>query len=347
MDTTRFDCELYNESDRGEWERFIRKAPRGTIFHHQRFLEYHPPERFQHAHLIFRRKGHIVAVWPGAFRQEEGKKTWVSHPGASYGGLVVREDVGILDVHSIVAQLILKAAEMGMERLRCTIPPMIYSRRPSDLVEFTLLRAGFRYLKQDYTQAVDLNALPAGEENIIRTYNAKSRTAVRSARRHGVVIHHSVPVAGETLSAFYEILESNRERLGVIPTHTEEELARLATLAPGHLDLSLAYLEDQPIAGILNFICNESVLLEFYIAHRLDYQGYRPVPLLVHESILIAKGRGFRWFDFGISTEAGGKVTWGLAAFKENFGVQAFFRNMLVLENVQDWRPEEDYLPES
>ena len=341
----KFETEFYTEKIRAEWEQFVRRSPHGTFFHFQRFLDYHPPGRFQHRHLVFRKRGHIVAVWTGAIREEEGKRAWVSHPGASYGGLVTRDFLSVEDAHHLVMQLIEIAREQGIERLRCTLAPTIYSQRPSDLIEFVLRRAGFRYLKQDYTQTVNLGSLPAGEEKIIATYNNKTRTSIRKARKKGVVIHHGVPVAGKTLTDFYQILDTNRERLGVTPTHTEAELARLAELAPRHLDLSLAYVGELPIAGILNFICNETVILEFYIAHRHDYQSYRPVPLLVHESILIAKGRGFHWFDFGISTEPEGKVTWGLASFKENFSVQSFFRNTLILDDVQNWRQPENFLP--
>lgn len=186
--------------------------------------------------------------------------------------------------------------------------------------------------------------MPVGEENIIATYDSKTRTSIRRARKLGVAIRHGLPMKGQALKDFYWILDTNRERLGVTPTHTEEEIEKLGYLAPNQLDLSMAYVEDTPIAGMLNFICNEKVLLEFYIAHRNDFQHYRPVPLLVHESVLIAKGRGFTWLDFGISTEPGNKITWGLAAFKENFRVQGFFRNTLYLDDIQSWEPPENFM---
>ncbi|HEB84649.1 MAG TPA: GNAT family N-acetyltransferase [Bacteroidetes bacterium] len=341
-----FDLEYYDESQRAEWERFIRRAAQGTFFHFQRFLDYHPPGRFRQRHLVFRRKGHIVAVWPGALREEDGVPSWTSHPGASYGGLIVRPGLGLLEVHHLVADLVESAKSLGVDRLRLTPPPWIYHRHPTEAVEFALLRAGFRYLKQDYTQAVDLAALPKDEEEVLLRYDPKTRTAIRKARRDGLEVRHDVPVAGETLAEFYGILQRNRARLGVTPTHTEAELARLAELAPKYLDLTLAALHGRPIAGILNFVCNEQVMLEFYIAHNHEDQAHRPVPLLVHETVLRAQRRGFRWLDFGISTEAGDRVTWGLAAFKENFAVQGFLRNTYVLDDVQGWKPGDFFLPE-
>ncbi|MDP8206615.1 MAG: GNAT family N-acetyltransferase [Candidatus Electryonea clarkiae] len=342
-----FDVSYYTESDRSEWERFIRHSAQGTFFHFQRFLDYHPPDRFQNHHLIFRRKSHIVAVWTGALREENGQKTWVSYPGASYGGLMTSRSLGIRDAHYLIKDLIEMAKSEGIQRIRCTPPPALYHRQPSDTIEYSMLRAGFRYLQQDYTQAVHLLTLPVDEADVLARYDSKTRTAIRKSRREGVEIRHDVPIAGETLKDFYDILLNNRKRLGVTPTHSETELARLAKLAPKYLDLTLAYYDNKTIAGILNFVCNEKVLLEFYIAHRQEAQKFRPVPLLVHETVMRAQRRGFTWLDFGISTESGGKVTWGLAAFKENFPVQGFLRNTLVLDNVQEWKPSHIFLPES
>lgn len=331
---------------RADWERFIRHSAQGTFFHFQRFLDYHPENRFEHLHLVFREKGHIIAVWSGAIRDEDGLKAWTSHPGASYGGLIIRPDLGIRIVHQLIIALIEVAKSRGIQRLRCTPPPPLYHRYPTEVVDFAMMRAGFTFLKQDYTQAVDLNRLPLEGNEVLRYYDAKTRTAVRKAQKTGVEVRHDLPLEGELLDTWYDILFRNRARLNVTPTHTRDELEKLWNLAPRYLDLSMAYYHDKPIAGILNFVCNEKTLLEFYIAHNHEDQNLRPVPLLVHETILRAKRRGFRWLDFGISTEWGGKVTWGLAAFKENFNVHGFFRNTYVLDTVQDWEPSELFLPE-
>jgi hypothetical protein len=340
-----YDISFYEEKDRSEWERFARNAANGTFFHFQKFLDYHPEGRFDHRHLIFRRKGHIVAIWPGAYRDEDGLKAWTSHPGASYGGLVTSASNSIRDTHHLVSDLIETARSEGIERLRCTPPPLMNHRHPADTVEFAMRRAGFRYMKQDFTQAVDLSLLPVDDSDVIERYDNKTRTAIRKARREGVEVKLHVPLVGDTLSVFYDILYNNRKRLGVTPTHTEAELEKLAELAPKYLDLTMAYYKGEAIAGILNFICNEKVILEFYIAHRHDAQELRPVPLLVHETIILAMRRGFRWLDFGTSTEGTNRVTWGLAAFKENFAVQGFFRNTLVLDGIQEWKTPEGFLP--
>ncbi|MFH0881873.1 MAG: GNAT family N-acetyltransferase [bacterium] len=347
MIAMHFDVEFYREEHRADWERFIRRAVQGNIFSMQRFFDYHPKGRFQHRHLIFRRKGHIVAVWPGAYRDEDGKKSWTSHPGASYGGLLIRDDISLVNVHRLLTDLIEVAKKEGIERLRCTPPPLLYHRKESDTVEFAMRRAGFKYLRQDLTQAVDLRMLPRSERQVIAMYDAKTRTAIRKAEREGVSIRHNLPLEGETLDQYYHILFENRKKLDVTPTHTRDELEKLSTLAPKQLEMSMAYYDSEPIAGILNFICNEKVMLEFYIAHRDDAQHLRPSPLLVHDSIIHALDRGFTWYDFGISTEPGNKVTWGLAAFKENFSMQAFFRNTLVLDGVQKWKAPANFMPPS
>lgn len=342
-----FDVELYTADHQAEWERFVKRSLQGTLFSQQRFFAYHPDDRFAHKHLVFRRKGHIVAVWPGAVRDEDGLRSWTSHPGASYGGLLTREDVSLIHTHRLIHDLIDVAREEGIERLRCTPSPSFYHRKPSDMVEFAMRRAGFGYLKQDYTQAIDLRGLPLAERQLIAKYDAKTRTAIRKAWREEVTVRHNLPLAGDVLDVFYDILYTNRAKLGVTPTHTKDELALLAELAPKQLEASMAYHKGEPIACILNFIANDRVMLEFYIAHRDEAQHLRPAPLLVHDSILHAHERGFHWYDFGISTEPRQRVTWGLAAFKENFSMAGFFRNTLVLDGIQGWHAPDGFLPDT
>ena len=62
------------------WDDFVSKANNGTIFHTQRFLSYHPDDRFEHHHLIFDDRGKWAGVLPGAVAFRDGKRIYASHP---------------------------------------------------------------------------------------------------------------------------------------------------------------------------------------------------------------------------------------------------------------------------
>lgn len=58
----------YTDAWKEKWDSFVRESNNGTIFHLQKFFEYHPENRFQFNHLIFLKKGNIVAVLPGTLK---------------------------------------------------------------------------------------------------------------------------------------------------------------------------------------------------------------------------------------------------------------------------------------
>ncbi|MCK5773819.1 MAG: GNAT family N-acetyltransferase, partial [Thermoplasmata archaeon] len=62
------EVKLYEEADRERWDRFVEGSNNGTIFHMQRFLEYHDVGKFDFHHLIFEKDSNIYAVLPGQLR---------------------------------------------------------------------------------------------------------------------------------------------------------------------------------------------------------------------------------------------------------------------------------------
>ena len=56
----------YTEEWKEKWDNFVLESNNGTIFHLQKFFDYHPKDRFSFNHLIFLNKDNIVAVLPGS-----------------------------------------------------------------------------------------------------------------------------------------------------------------------------------------------------------------------------------------------------------------------------------------
>ena len=64
----------YKQSDIEVWDKFIKQSNNGTLFHTQKFLSYHPTDRFLDNSLIFQKKGNIISVLSAAIKKEKGKK---------------------------------------------------------------------------------------------------------------------------------------------------------------------------------------------------------------------------------------------------------------------------------
>ncbi len=309
--------------DPDEWERFWHDAVGGTMFNSLRFLSYHPPRRFESHHVVFRRRGNMVGIFPAVVVEEkDGSKSWASHPGASYGGPAYAPHLRYHHLESLIAALVAHARDSGFNRILLTPPPLIYNDPPVQELDFALVRHGFRVVRNELTQAVRLDFDPG---RLLDTFVNRTRTAFRSAVRNRLefrIIERPTP---RELDRFWEILVENRRGLGVVPAHNREEIERLHRLVPEMLMLAAVEHQRRIIAVIWNFLCNRHTVLEFYMAHEAAFQQLRPVPFLTFHTMLWAQQRGFRYLDFGISSVRG-TPTWGLLKFKENFGSRHFLR---------------------
>ncbi|UCH64266.1 MAG: GNAT family N-acetyltransferase [Fidelibacterota bacterium] len=313
----------YEPSFQEEWDRYVRQASNGTLFHLRRFLGYHPQDRFQDHSLTFTGAKGLLALFPAAEQEVQGERHLVSHPGASYGGLVVPIGLSFQNSCELVESLLDYARRWGFQGITLTLPPTIYNRRLSNYLDFALLQQGFSYRRREVSSILYLE--PSPEENLTKFTDA-SRRAVRKAQQSGIVVSLS-----HDYSTFYDILLHNlKRRHNVQPTHTLEELLRLADLFPDEIHLLAAYRGDRMIAGITIFDAGPDVTLAFYISHDEVFQQYRAVNLLFYEMICRAIEKGFRYLDFGIFTVQM-EPNFGLARFKESFGSSGMFRDTLEI----------------
>ncbi len=312
----------FKESDTEWWDDYVWQADNGNIFHTRRFLSYHPPSRFVDHSLIFKRKNSVRAILPAVEMKMDKDRVLYSHRGASFGGFVYR-DLGIKEAFDLVEALKDYARQNGFSRVLITLPPLVYMRRYSNYVDFALLQKGFRYLKREITSVVQL---PESTQEILPMFKSEARTATRKSMKSGIEIRLS-----DDYDTYYQILKKNLKlRHNVTPTHSLDELKKLATLFPDRIHLWAAYLNDQMIAGVVNFVCTSRVVLAFYISDNKEFQQYRPVNNLFYHIFQWAVEQGFHFYDFGIFT-VNMDPNWGLGKFKENFGARGLFRDTFEL----------------
>ena len=124
------------------------------------------------------------------------------------------------------------------------------------------------------------------------------RRSINKALSSGVKV-----VQSEDFITFYKILKNNLKiRHGVEPTHTIQELESIKSLFPNKCNLFAAYVNGKMIAGVVNFIINNHVVLAFYIGHNEKFSEYRSVNLLFYTIFEWAIKEGYSIYDFGIFT---------------------------------------------
>ena len=311
------------DNNSSAWDNFVSSANNGTLFHTRRFLSYHPEGRFNDHSLEFYKKGKLVGVFPAAIVETENGRTLVSHPGASVGSFVVPEDLAFADAMEMVNQLVEYSKRENFDSIKLTQTPTIYSKRLSHYIDFALKKNNFQYTKREISSVLFLEK--SIDENLTK-FKSTHRTAVRKAEKSGIVVKQT-----DDFSSFYKILKKNLSiRHNVTPTHSIDELMRLKDLFPDKIHLFGAFVEHKMVAGVVNFIATENVVLAFYISHDEDYQEARPINLLFYKIFEWAITQKYSVFDFGIFT-VNEEPNMGLARFKENFGASGQFRDTLEI----------------
>jgi hypothetical protein len=310
------DNEVYRNQK--EWDQYVQSSNNGTIFHERRFLSYHPPSRFLDHSLIFKSKKKIIALLPAIEKKNNNKKYFISHGGASFGGFVY-EDISIRNAFYLVDDFINYAHGKNFNHVIITLPPFTYYQHYNNHLEFALIQSGFRYLKRELTSIVSLN-YPV--DKITRLYKPEARTAINKAQKMGVEVRIS-----SDYDSYFAILENNLiKHNNISPTHSVKEIKKLAKMYPDKIFLFAAFLDDKMIAGIVNFICNQRVVLTFYICDDNSYRQYRPVNLLMYEVMKWAAEKQINYIDLGTVT-VNMVINWGLGKFKETLGARGMFRD--------------------
>lgn len=314
----------YTPADRAEWDDFVERSNNGTMFHLQKFLDYHPEGKWNFHHLMFREEGRLVGVLPAGLNAKG--ELW-SPVGASYGSIVV-EDTAYERCERIVDAFIGHIREAGIRDAYLIPPPLIYTLNYSQHTEYAML-----YRKADFelhyiSHAIDLKHGSAFMDH----FDPTARKSIRRILREGAVTVRE----SDDYATFHEILVENKARHNVRPTHTLEDLLRLRELMPEKLRLNMVYHEGQAIAGSLLFLANRKVVLCFYNMLRYEYEHLRPVYLIMHETCRWAVQEGYEWVDIGVSqdTSADDPMTpsLNLIQFKERFDARGILRSTFHLK---------------
>ncbi len=219
----------YSEEWKEAWDDFVDKSNNGTMFHKQKFFDYHTPGKFNFNHLIVLEKGKIVALLPGAIVEDN---LFESPIGASYGSIVIK-DYKFDKTLEIVRTIIDYGKRAGFSGFLLTSAPQIYETVQNQNLDFALLWSGFKYDLHYISSAIKLD--PTRE--IIPRFSPTIRRNVRKSLKNPDI---RVEI-NERYDEFYPILLNNKARHNVKPTHSYEDLLKLKKLMPEALKLFMVY----------------------------------------------------------------------------------------------------------
>jgi CelD/BcsL family acetyltransferase involved in cellulose biosynthesis len=300
--------EPFTEDRSGEWDDLVERGPMATFLHSRLFLSYHE-ERFADASvLLLEDGGTLRGVFPAALEPGDRHKV-VSHPGATYGGLI--HDGALNGDRAVGALRELRAhyASRGLTGLVYKPVPHIYHRSPSADDVWALSELGAKRIGCDLSCAIELGAR--------RPLTQRRERALRKARESGVEVSDDPA----TLDALWPVVEEALERRhNARPVHTLGEIEILQSRFPAAVRPVVARVEGRVIAGVVLFV-TPTVAHTQYIAASERGMETSALDAVIQRSIELADEAGVRYFDFGISPGEGRRgLLPGLYRWKAEFG---------------------------
>ncbi|MEE0827472.1 MAG: GNAT family N-acetyltransferase [Eggerthellaceae bacterium] len=313
---------LYREEDIDRWDSFIRDSSiNGNFLQSRRFLSYHPKGRFEDCSLLYSdKKGNLRGLIPGAIKVTDGKKTFVSHPGSTYGGIVIDEKtLSAKRFQALLDELVNYLASQGFDSIDLRFPPdFMWRRQESPFVEYMLRLNGFEEFIE-LTTYIDFDCY---KESVLSNFSQGKRTNVNNGKKQG--LHFELLSTYEDVEKFHWLLSLNLKKFDTVPVHSVDELWDLySNRLPGETELVGVRNEDGKLlaAGWLFLFGEQNTVHTQYLCADAGYASLSPMTFLYYSCIMYCKERGYRYLSWGISTEdRGSSLNWGLTESKEHFG---------------------------
>lgn len=314
----------FQTEDSEQWDAFCAHADQSTLLHTRRFLSYHG-ERFVDRSLLIEEDGRLLGLLPAAEHPSQHDSI-VSHPGLTYGGLLhtgALRGARMIDAIAAIGQYF---HAIGYQRLIYKAVPTFYQRRPAQDDLYALFRLGAMRTRCDLSSTIDLDNRGAVTE--------RRRRSLKKSQKAGVSVHVGI----EYLPLLWKVVAENLARKhGVTAVHSLDEMDLLMKRFPNEIRCVCGVLDEDVVAGVIIFSTPMADHAQYIASSTIGYE-VAALDAVFDHCIAEAGHMQKRWFDFGISTEAGGtNLNDGLYGFKTEFGSGGFVHEFyeLLLRNEE------------
>ena len=312
-------CKPYTEDLQSLWDETVRCSRNGTFLFQRNFMDYHK-DRYKDESLVFLSdKGKVVGVLPACWIEND--TTIASHGGLTYGGFIIPHHTSLAEVGEMLSLSLKHYRELGAKCFYYKPTPYIYHSEPSEEALYWLFRNDAQLVSRAASQTIDLRQ---GELQLSTLRKRK----IKRSTTHTPAYSNSP----QYLPAYWQLLtDVLKQEHDVKPVHTLEEITLLQNKFPGNIKLYTCLVNERVEAGVLIFEHENTAHAQYISASRLSREAGL-LDALLYEVILSYQSKGFKYFDFGISTENGGRyLNTGLAFQKEGFGARTTCYDMYAI----------------
>jgi predicted N-acyltransferase len=306
-----------NDLNENSWNKLLEDSPQSTVYHTKSWAEVWE-KSYPKSHSFFitatDEKGNYLAGMPIWQKEKFGLKSLFSMPFGTYGGLIKKKEIDKSISYHIYERL-----EQMFKGQRIIKAQFIDFFSSNDYLQ----NIGFSPLKY-FTHLILLYQID--ENDHLQIFSRKRREGIRQSQRRGVKVKDIRSL--EDIPRCYQLwMETSRRHNNKSPKYPFKLFENIFTImGRGDLLKWLIALKGERIIGsLINFVFKDTL---YAWGGGSDFKelNARPNDALFLYSILWAKRKGLRLFNFGATPEGAE----GMIKFKESWG--ALRKEYLIYE---------------
>jgi hypothetical protein len=306
----KYTIRTYQPTDYETWNSFVKVAKNATFLFHRDFMEYHA-DRFTDYSLMIFDGIQLIAVIPG----NKADNVFYSHQGLTYGGIVVKENLGGEKIEEILKATLIFLTNNCFSSFRIKSFPFFNDEMINQNLDYFLWKSDAKIYERNMNLVIDL----------------KKEIKIAKSKRKKYAQNLSLPlefVRETSFDAFWNNILTPRLWLKhqVKPVHSLEEITQLAIDFPENIIQYSVYLKGEILSGITIFKDKKSIKSQYGATSDLG-EKYRALDFL-YIKLMDLYMCEIDFFDLGTVNSDHGQVYFkGLLKQKEELGATTFIHD--------------------
>ena len=290
---SKYSIENASTTNLKNWDKFVDTSINGTIYHKRKFLSYHGRlyknnERWR----VIKKGNEVIAQISYCLFEDDDLIFGRSPYGGSYGGFILKDQPNYKTISEIVKLFNDHLIRNNIYSFIITHPIACCSVTHLDLIPYVLIENGYQSISRQISSIINLS-----NGNIEDIVSSRARNMEKKAINNGLVLRQSAPI-----DDFWVPMSETFKKHSSKPTHTKNQLQILMKKFPKEITLDVAYLKNEPIAGVCYFAINKRLKCTFYFCQKTKTQKYQGLSYLVMSGLRKAKMEGYKYLDFGTTS---------------------------------------------
>ena len=256
-------------------------------------LNYHIQRKFSDSSLLFYKKKHLVAVLPAALVQKSKNKILISHPGASFGGIVLQRRSSFALIQEIVKALDEYLVKQDFFSDILIQSPSIYYLNRDDSLNYILKFNQYSVIENYISHYTNIGST----RSIYNSINKRKSRYIKNLLKSN---QYQI-VTSDDFATFYNILLKSKKKFNSMPTHSLSELNALRQKFHNNIQLLVSKQNNVIVGGVLLFYPTAFSCLVFYNVIKNKFKTTQLASLQLYSAMLFAQKNNYQILDFGVS----------------------------------------------